>query len=624
MGRSLRLTRPMRRMALVPSTVAAGIAGVSIVAVGVAVAGCGTSGPRFERLDGTYVPIGTVEAEVPGIMSAARLPGLQVAVINGGEVVYSRGFGVNSAETGEPVSARTVFAALSFSKTLFAYLVMQLVDEGVLELDRPLVSYLSKPLPEYEFYRDLAGDSLHTKLTARMVLSHTTGLPNWRWFTDAGTLQFVFEPGERFSYSGEGFYLLQLVVEEVTGQGLEELARARIFQPLGMERTSFLSLPSFDDDYAVDHDRFLAPMGKQKREEANAAGSAQTTAGDYARFLAAVMMGWGLSDAGHQEMFTPQVPIEHVRMFGPLANVRADRGNRPLASWGLGWGLVESEYGRAFYHTGNDAGAANYHVAFPERGIAVVLLGNSQTLESAAPALTRLLIGDAYSHFAFLGYEPFDSPRNRMVATIARSGLEDGLEYYASADGKGVGVWYVDEWDFLDSVGRELVGLESYEEAIQFYRHFLQSHPDRLSGYNHMAAAYVALRDLEGARAAYREGLERAPSGSPEERRFRWRLAWVGGLLSPLELPLPLLQEYVGEYGDRHVEMRDGALYYHRQGARVQEPRPLHAISEDTFVLEGENSFKLRFERGPDGSVDRIRGLYLEGETDESPRDPGS
>ncbi len=614
----------MRRMAWVPSTAAAGIAGVGIVTVTVAVAGCGTSGPRFERLDGTYVPVGAVEAEVPEIMSAARLPGLQVAVINGGEVVYSRGFGVKSTETGEPVSDRTVFAALSFSKTLFAYLVMQLADEGVLELDRPLVSYLSKPLPEYELYRDLTEDSLHTRLTARMVLSHTTGLPNWRWFTDEGTLQFIFEPEERFSYSGEGFYLLQLVVEEITGQGLEELARARILEPLGMERTSFLSLPSFDDDYAVDHDRFLAPLGKQKREEANAAGSAQTTAGDYARFLAAVMRGWGLSEMGHQEMFTPQVAIEHVRMFGPLANVRAGPVGGPEASWGLGWGLVESEYGRAFYHTGNDAGAANYHVAFPDRGIAVVLLGNSQSLESAAPALTRLLIGDANSPFGFLGYEPFDSPKYRMVAAIASSGLEAGLVYYASAEGKGVGAWYVDEWDFLDSVGRELIGLERYEEAIRFYRHFLQDHSDRLSGYNHMAGAYVARRDLEGAQAAYREGLERAPSGTLEERRFRWRLEWVGGLLSPLELPAALLEEYVGDYGDRHVEMRDGALYYHRQGARVQEPRRLYAISEDTFVLEGESSFKLRFERGPDGRVARVRGLYLDSQTDESPRDPGS
>ncbi len=594
----------------------------TIAAIGLAASGCGEPDTRIERLDGSDLSVRAIETEIPEIMAGARLPGLQIAVINNGRVVYTKGFGVKSTDTREPVVDRTVFAALSFSKTIFAYLVMQLADEGLLDLDRSLVAYLPQPLPEYEFYRDLEGDELHTTLTARMALSHTTGLPNWRWFTPEGTLQFVFEPGERFSYSGEGIYLLQLVVEEIAGESVEELARARIFEPLGMERTSFVFLPSFEDDYAVDHDHFLAPIGKDKRDEANAAGSAQTTAEDYAKFLAAVMRGEGLSAASHEELFTPQVSIEHVRMFGPLSRERIAPGDVSQVSWGLGWGLVESEHGRALFHTGNDEGAANYHVAFPDRGTLVVLLGNSQTLESAAPALTELLIGDRYSPYGFLGYEPYDSPAHRLVEAIASSGLPGGLEYYASLTEKDVGLWYADEWDFLDSVGRELIGLERYEEAADFYRHFLPQHPDRLAGYNHLATAHIARREFESAREAYRDGLERSPPGSPREHHFRWRLEWVGGLMDPPTLPAELLREYAGDYGERHVEMRDGDLYYYREGANIQSPRPLHPISENTFVLEDENSFKLRFERGPDGSVNRITGLYLDGQQDESRRGP--
>jgi tetratricopeptide (TPR) repeat protein len=413
-------------------------------------------------------------------------------------------------------------------------------------------------------------------------------------------------------------------VEEIAGESVEELARARIFEPLGLERTSFVFLPSFEDDYAVDHDRFLASIGKGRREEANAAGSAQTTAEDYATFLAAVMRGEGLSAAGREELSTPQVSIEHVRMFGPLSRERIAPGDGSEASWGLGWGLVESEHGRALFHTGNDEGAANYHVAFPDRGMAVVLLGNSQTLESAAPALTELLIGDRYSPYGFLGYEPYESPRQRLVEAIASSGLQSGLEFYASltdAD-KGIGSRHVDEWEFLDGVGRELIGLERYEQSADFYRHFLPEHPDRLSGYNHMATAHVRLREYEAARMAYREGLERSPPGSPRESQFRWRLEWAEGLLDPLELPAELLLEYAGDYDDRHVETRDGALYYFREGSANPSPRRLHAISETTFVLEDENSFKLRFERGSDGGVNRITGLYLDGQQDESGRDP--
>ncbi len=600
------------------------IAAIGLAAIGLAASGCGEPDARLERLDGSDVSVGAIEAEIPEMMAGARLPGLQVAVINDGRVVYTKGFGVRSTETLEPVTDRTVFAALSLSKTIFTYLVMQLADEGLLDLDRPLVSYLPRALPEYEFYRDLAGDELHKTLTARMALSHTTGLPNWRWFTPEGSLQFVFEPGERFSYSGEGIYLLQLAVEEIAGASVEELARARIFQPLGMERTSFVFLPSFEDDYAVDHDHFLAPIGKDKRDEANAAGSAQTTAGDYARFLAAVMTGEGLSAEAREELSTPQVSIEHIRMFGPLSRERVAPGDVSPASWGLGWGLVESEHGRGLFHTGNDRGAANYHVAFPGRGAGVVLLGNSQTLESASPALTELLIGDRSSPYGFLGYEPYNSPRHRLADAIATSGLPDGLEYHASLTDaeKGIGLWYVDEWEFLNDVGRELIGLERFEEAADFYRHFTPEHPDRISGWDQMAAAHIAMRQLEAAREAYRAGLELSPPGSRWERDFRWRHEWVGALLDPPTLPAELLREYAGDYGDRHIEMREGALYYFREGSATQNPRRLHAISEDTFVLEDEDSFKLRFERGSDGSVNRVTGLYLYGQKDESGRDP--
>ena len=103
---------------------------------------------------------------------------------------------------------------------------MLLVEEGVIDLDKPLQAYLAKPLPDYPAYADLAGDERYKQITARMVLSHSTGFPNWRQFEPDGRLKFLFAPGARYSYSGEGFALLQMVVEEITGRDLETLAQA--------------------------------------------------------------------------------------------------------------------------------------------------------------------------------------------------------------------------------------------------------------------------------------------------------------------------------------------------------------------------------------------------------------
>jgi len=575
----------------------------------------------IERLDASGLTIGELETGIAEILESARLPGLQVAVVSDGDVVYTSGFGVKSTETGDPVTPRTVFAANSFSKTMFAYLVLQLIDEGVLDLDSPLVSYLPKPIGEYEFYTDLAGEERAGRLTPRMVLSHTTGFPNWRWFTQEGTLHFIYEPEERHGYSGEGIFLLQLVVEEVTGQNVEELAQSRIFDPFGMTRTSFLSLPAFDDDYAVDHDHYLNPLGKQKRDEANAAGSAQTTAADYGRFLVAVMAGEGLSAEAREAVFSPQVTIEHARMFGPLSQTPRSP-DAPTAGWGLGWGLVESDYGWAFFHTGNDEGAANYHVGFPDRGIAVVLNGNSQNLETAAPALTRLIIGDVYSPFEFLGYEPFESARHRLVDAIASEGVEEGLRWLASLDADEIRRWYPAEWALLDAAGQDLIGLERYSEAGDLYRHFVTQYPERLFGNDRLGSALTVSNRFEEARSAYEVGQSLARDNAYWSRLYGWKLEWIRALLDPHVVATALLVEYTGDYGARHVELRGEALFYHRAGTANPEPRELFALSEDTFVMKENDSFRLRFDRGENGRVFRVTGLYLDTDPDETLRDP--
>ena len=573
------------------------------------------------RLDGTEARLADIEPEIGAVLDGAHLVGLQVAVIRDGRIAYSKGFGAKEAGHPDPVSPRTVFAAMSFSKTMLAYIVLQLVDEGLIDLDRPMASYLSKPLGEYDFYTDLLGEERANAVTPRMALSHTTGFPNWRWVTPEGRLQFIYEPGERHSYSGEGIFLLQLVIEEVTGEGLEELARSRIFEPFGMTRTSFVFRAEFEDDFAIDHDHYLNPLGKDRRDEANGAGSAQTTAEDYARFLIAVMAGDGLSPEMREAVFSPQVDIAHARMFGPGSRVAAP-ADAPHTSWGLGWGLVESDHGRAFFHTGNDRGAANYHVGFPEPGVAVVLLGSSQNLERAAPALTSLIIGDDYSPYDFLGYEPVESARGRTVEVIGAQGFAAGVEFLESLSEEEMRKWYAEEWAFLDAVGQDLIGLGYLDEAIELYVDFADRHADRIFGYDRLGGALAASARYQEAASAFAAGAEGATGDPFWSELYRWKLEWAGALAEPRDVPEATLADYVGVYETRHVELRDGSLFYHRQGTADPTPSRLYAIDESTFVLETNDSFRLRFDRDETGAVYRITGLYRDSEDDQTLRTP--
>lgn len=181
------------------------------------------SDKSVEKINGERVAFSELDAALLQIMNNAGVAGLSCAIINDSKIVYQKAFGYRDENTGALNNTETIFRAASFSKTVFAYLVMLLAEDGIIDLDRPLQDYLDRPLWEYPTYADLDDDPRAARITARMVLRHTTGFPNWRFLTNDGKLRIMFEPGSRFSYSGEGIHLLQMVVEKITGKGLEAL-----------------------------------------------------------------------------------------------------------------------------------------------------------------------------------------------------------------------------------------------------------------------------------------------------------------------------------------------------------------------------------------------------------------
>jgi CubicO group peptidase (beta-lactamase class C family) len=289
-------------------------------------------------------------------------------------------------------------------------MVMQLVEEGALSLDKPVYQYLPKPLPEYDEYKDLAGDDRYKKITARMALDHTTGLPNWRWFEDDRKLKIHFEPGSRYAYSGEGLVVLQLMVETITKKPLEELMRERVFQPLGMMRTSMVWIDAFESDYANGYDEEEKSLGPQKRKRAGAAGSMLTTPSDFATFMQAVLQGKGLSKKSREEMLSPQIEIHSKHQFPPFSPETTEE-NKPIRlSMGLGWGLYWTPYGKAFFKGGHDDGWRNYTVCFDDAKIGIVIMTNSSNGESIYKELLETLLKNTYTPIEWEGFTPYNAP----------------------------------------------------------------------------------------------------------------------------------------------------------------------------------------------------------------------
>ena len=137
-----------------------------------------------KRLGGSRISSAEIDATVTRVMHAAEVTGVGLAIFDHGKIVYRKTYGVRNKEENLPLTENSVMTAASFSKVAFAYMVMQLVDEGILDLDKPVYQYLPKPLPEYPAYKDLSDEVRYKRITARMLLSHTSGFPN-----DAGSMK---------------------------------------------------------------------------------------------------------------------------------------------------------------------------------------------------------------------------------------------------------------------------------------------------------------------------------------------------------------------------------------------------------------------------------------------------
>ena len=361
-----------------------------------------------QRLGGSTIAAAEIDSTVERLMKAAEVPGVGIAILNDGQIVYLKAYGVRDRENRLPLRADSIMSAASFIKVAFAYLAMQLVQQGVLDLDKPVYRYLPKPLPEYAKYKDLGGDSRYRQITARMLLSHTAGFPNWRWFNEDHKLNINFAPGSRFAYSGEGIDLLRFVVEAITKKPLERLMQEHVFRPLGMTRSSMVWQDDFESDFADGYDEYGRSLGPQRRKEADAAGSLLTTIHDFAYFVQAVMVGTGLRKDIREQMLSPQVRIRSKHEFPSLAGEMTDENDAVRLSYGLGWGLYWTPYGKSFFKEGHYDEWRNYTVGFDEQKTGIVIMSNSGNGEGIYKDLLESLLRDTFTPIEWEGFTPYD------------------------------------------------------------------------------------------------------------------------------------------------------------------------------------------------------------------------
>ena len=333
-------------------------------------------------------------------MARTHTQGLALAVIEDGQVKRIQTWGLRNAK-GEPLTPDTVMYGASLTKAVFAYTVMQLVEEGKLKLDTSIANYLPKALPEYTdearkyaAWQHLAGDERWRKLTPRILLTHSAGFSNFGFLEPDGKLKIHFEPGTRYAYSGDGLILLQFVLERGLGLDIGAEMQRRVFDRFGMKNTSMVWRADFANNLADGWKEDGKTEPHDERSKVRAAGSMDTTIADFAKFAAGYVRGDGLTPASRAELTRGQLAIRTASQFPSLQPEAAPEVRHPGLAAGLGVIAFTGPQGPGFQKGGHNDSTGNTWVCLEQRKRCVVLLTNDVRAEPLFPGIVKMVLGD--------------------------------------------------------------------------------------------------------------------------------------------------------------------------------------------------------------------------------------
>lgn len=430
-------------------------------------------------------PARTQSIDLPALVAEAEITGMAVAVIENGEVSRVLVAGERSTETHPPVTEDTVFEAESLSKPVVAWIALRLIAENKLDLDKPLAELAPWPAA--------AHDVRYQRITTRMVLTHTTGFPNFR--TPGQPLPILFEPGSYYTYSGEGFLFLQHAMETVTRSTLEELAHTYVFEPFGMTSSSFIWQSDYGSRIAVGHNDMGVALDKYTPPTANGAIGLHTTARDYARFLIGVKESDVLGRRLQRDMEQAQVDA----LDGIF--------------WGLGFGLQPTMDGSALWQWGDNAGYKSFAYITPDARKGFVMLSNSANGMLVLHTLFESIVSGPQTAVRWLNYQRYDDPvyqlGRQLQLQLVSGGMDAVREAYTAA--KATMPAEAFQETTLNALGYRLLRQGMVEEAIGVFSFNAELYPRSGNVHDSLGEALLAADRLEEALEHYETSVRLDP-----------------------------------------------------------------------------------------------------------------
>lgn len=270
------------------------------------------------------------DKKVETMIESVGIPAISIAVIENNEIVYTKTYGVKDRLENTAVNSHTLFEGASLTKLFLVYVVNKLVEQGKFDLDKPMYQYLE--------HEELKYDERYKRITPRMIMSHSSGIENWKWFNDENKLEITADPGTEFVYSGEGFQYLAKVIEIVTGESYDHYIQEMVIKPFHLEDTymeygkSFLSFgKKARKNYALGYNDFNIAFAKWKNYEAVPASGVHCNALAIAKLIIQTFDGKNLSSSTISNMQFPQVQLSFV-----------ESTNATSFSCGLGYLQIQS------------------------------------------------------------------------------------------------------------------------------------------------------------------------------------------------------------------------------------------------------------------------------------------
>ena len=441
------------------------------------------------------------------------IPGLGIGIVEGGEIVFARGFGVQSLETQAPVTPGSIFGVASVSKCFVATAIMQLVEQGQIELDTPIVRYLP--------YFRLA-DERCAHITIRQILSHTSGMPDMdeneyaelvshpeyddgaaeRYVRSLGQRKLVGAPGERFAYSNIGYNVLGDLISKISGQTFEDYMKEHVLLPAGMQDSTFFFPETARERLAVPHVRapemIVNPLYPYHRADAPASFLHSTVVD---------MCHWSITCLNGGAFNAKRIlsPEKYALMWTPVA----PRSYPPFYEHaGLGWTLGNYQGVKTVSHGGGGFGWTDFLILLPEKQCAGVILCNE---ESTARELTILAVVDA-----MLGQAPQVGPLSWMIPinqALITGGVQAAFDYYAEIkDSEREGLIF-DAYELLPLV-YQLISVGKIDLAIEVLRLNLLPFPEHIESHLFLARLLLGKGERAPAEDILRKALVLQPGNS--------------------------------------------------------------------------------------------------------------